>query len=377
MQSLTLVDVKRLTGESSAKVRGVLAAKIAAEYRYGSFSEAEAQIALDIFRLLLRDVEASVRESMAQQLCHCPHVPRDIVMKLANDEAQVSIPVLQHSSVLSEEDLIAIVQSTKEVIKLCAVARRETVSAPLAGKLAATGAADVLVELFENPGAVVSQEVLESAWKQISVSESALSALVNRGGLPISIAEKLMLVVSDDLKQQLSTTYKLGTAFASKLAGDVREWEVLGLMSPDNIDLPTNEVQAEDLVNKLYEQGRLTHSLLIRALCVGCMNVFEIGLARLAGVPRVNARILLMAGGSLGFKAIYKASGMPDGFSDAVETLLKISLEETEFGRLRRMDFCKRVVDRIYIDGYHRTVENMEYLIAITGGRVAAKSSLH
>jgi len=60
-----------------------------------------------------------------------------------------------------------------------------------------------------------------------------------------------------------------------------------------------------------------------------------------------------------------------------VETLLKISLEETEYGRLRRMDFCKRVVDKIYLEGYHRTVENMEYLIAITGGRVAAKSSLH
>ena len=378
MKSVTFMDVRRLTDEPSAKVRAVLAAKISAEYRYSGFSESESQIAVDIFRLLLKDVEVSVREAMAQQLCHSPHVPRDIILKLANDETEVASPVLQHSTVLTEDDLIAIVESTKEVVKLCAVAKRDTVSDGLSTKLISTGKGEVMTSLFANRGAVISQESLEGAWQQITASEPALKVLVQRGGLPISVAEKLLLVVSDELKQKLSSTYKLGTAFSSKLTGDVREWEVLGLMpTGEDINVPRSDEQAEELVTQLYASGRLTHSLLIRALCVGCLNVFELGIARLAKVPRVNARILLMSGGSIGFHAIYKASGMPEGFANAVEALLKISLEETEFGRLRRMDFCKRVVDRVYIEGYHRTVENMEYLLAITGGRVAAKSSLH
>ncbi|NBX04063.1 MAG: DUF2336 domain-containing protein [Alphaproteobacteria bacterium] len=378
MQNVTAMDVKRLTNEPSAKVRGVLAAKIAAEYRHGGFSSSESQVAADIFRLLLKDVEVSVREAMAQQLCHSPHVPRDIILKLANDETEVAMPILQHSSVLTEEDLVAIVSSTKEVLRLCAIAKRDNVSERLSTSLINKGEEQVFIDLFANKGAMVSPDSLQNAWTQITKSDSALRVLVQRGGLPVSVAEKLLLVVSDDLKHQLSSTYKLGTAFSSKIAGDVREWEVLGLMpSGDAVAMPHSDEQAEELIEQLHASGRLTHSLLIRALCVGCLNVFELGLAKLAHVPRVNARILLMAGGSLGFTAIYKASGMPEGFSDAVQILLRISLEETEYGRLRRMDFCKRVVDRIYLEGYHRTVENMEYLLAITGGRVAAKSSLH
>lgn len=378
MNSVTLMDVQRLTQEPSSKVRSVLAAKISAEYRYGGFSESEAQVAADIFRLLLKDVEKNVREAMAQQLCHSPHVPHDIIMKLANDEHEVANPILRHSTVLTEDDLMEIVASTREVLKLCAIAQRDTVSQPLSDKLVSTGHAEVMKEVFTNKGAVVSDSSINNNWAQIVEHAELLKTLVSRGGLSLSIAEKLLLVVSDEMKQQLASTYKLGAAFSGKVAADVREWEVLGLLpTGDVMNVPRSDEQAEALVDQLYAHGRLTHSLLIRALCAGCLNVFEVGIARLAKVPRVNARILLMNGGTMGFNAIYEASGMPSGFCRAIEVLLRISLEETEFGRLRRMDFSKRVIDRIYQEGFHHSIDNMEYLLAITGGKVADRYALH
>jgi len=378
MNSVTLMDVQKLTKEPSGTVRATLAGKIAAEYRFGKFSESESALAADIFRLLLKDVEKNVRAAMSKELCHSRHVPRDIILKLANDAGDVAAPVLRHSVVLTEDDLIALVESTRELIKLSAIARRDTISSPLADKLVDTKQTPVLEELLANKGAAVSEQAILRSWNLIANDSDLLRTLVSRGGLPVTIAEKLLLVVSDELKQELMNTYKLGKAFSSKVVSDVREWEVLGLLPTGEMSaIPRSDEQAEALVEQLYANGRLTHSLLIRSLCVGCLNVFEVGLAKMARVPRVNARILLMSGGSLGFRAIYKASGMPDGFADAIEILLRISLEETEFGRLRRMDFCKRVIDRIYLEGHHHTVENMEYLLAIVGGRVADKSNIH
>lgn len=372
MINVTAMDVRKLTQEPSAKVRSMLAAKIAMDYRSGNFTEAEAQIADDIFRILVKDVERKVRKTLSEQLCHIPHVPRDIVIKLASDETDIALPILEYSHVLTEDDLIEIVKSTKEVLKLCAVARRDVVPARVSDSLLETRQEAVLSSLFKNQGADLTQESLLRSWHDISDKRSLLETLVHRGNLPLTIAEKLYAGVSDELKQKLTRDYKINVPTAHRVAGEAREWEMLGIIPDGGAISPANDEQVEDLVDQLQMGGRLTHSLLIRALCMGSLSLFEAGIARLAGVPRVNARILLMDSGALGYHAIYETAGMPEGFAEAVRVLLQIALEETDFGQHKRIDFKKRVIDRIYMAGYHRSVENMEYLLSIIGGKLAA-----
>ncbi|MFO0389654.1 MAG: DUF2336 domain-containing protein [Alphaproteobacteria bacterium] len=372
MMNVTGMDVKKLTTEPSGRVRSMIAAKIAADYRSGNFSRAESDIVADIFRILVKDVEKKVRRTLSEQLCMCPNVPHDIIMKLAQDETEVAVPVLENSIVLTEDDLMAIVRSTGEVIKLCAVARRDTVSEGLSGCLMETRNEKVLSTLFENKGANVSEKDMLSAWSQISSSKTLLETLVHRGGLPLTVAEKIYFVVGDDLKSKMARSYKIGLPIADKAANDAREWEMLGILPSEGAISPDNDEDVEDLIDQLYMGNRLTHSLLIRSLCVGALSIFEAGVARLAGVPRVNARILLMDSGILGFKAIYKVANMPEGFYEAIHVLLRISLEETEFGRTKHADFRKRIIDRIYMEGYHRSVDNMEYLLSIIGGKIGS-----
>ncbi len=372
MKNLTAMDVKKLTQEPSAQIRGMLAGKIAMDYRQNEFTAAEATIAADIFRILIKDVEIKIRKSLAEQLAHCPNTPRDIIMKLAADESDVAIPVLEHSSVLNEDDLIMLVQSTYEVVKLCAIARRDSISEDLSGSLLETSNTLVLQNLLHNKGAAINERQLMKAWDRITSNHTLLEALVSRGGLPLTIAEKLFLAVSDELKEALKKQYKLNSPSVNRAFEDVREWELLGITpAQDQMDT-TDEELVEDLVHELHMKGRLTHSLLIRALCVGNLKVFEAGMAKLAAVPRVNARILMMESSGAGLKAIYTAAKMPEGFFEAVRVLLRISLEETEFGQERRSDFRKRIIDRIYIEKYNRTVENMEYLLSIIGGKAVA-----
>jgi len=366
------MDVKKLTEEPSPRVRGMLATKIATDYQSGGFSSAEAAIAADIFRILLKDAEKKIRHTLAEHLSHSPNVPHDIIWKLAHDDPEVAAPVLEYSHVLTENDLVAIVRSTRDVLKLCAVARRDGLQERVGDTLLETHNEQVLTDLFKNKTAKVSEKGLLESWKYVSSNRSLLETLVHRGNLPLTVAEKIYVVVSDEIKHQLVKQYKLGAPLAQKASQDAREWEMLGIVPGGGKIDPQNDTQVEDMVDQLYLSGRLTHSLIIRSLCVGSLSVFEAGIARLAAVPRVNARILLMDSGSLGFQAIYKASHMPEGFFEAIRVLLKISLEETEFGRAKRSDFRRRVIDRIYMENYHRTVENMEYLLSIIGGRIAA-----
>ena len=370
--NLAAMDVKRLMDEPSAKVRGMLAAKVALDYRDGHFSSSESSIAIDIFRILIRDTERQVRQSLSQQLAHCSEVPRDIILKLAHDEADVAVHVLEYSSVLSESDLLAVVKSTREVMKLRAIARRDRVPEPVSSTLLDTGDEFVLKDLFRNKGAILSESRLLKSWNSISAKPSLVEVLVHRGGLPLPVAEKMFAAVSEELRRHLAQEYRLSSPVVNKAVNDAHEWEMLGVIpSRDDAD-PNDDMQVEDMIDEMHVNGRLTQSLLLRSLCVGNLGVFETGIAKLASVPRVNARILLLEGSGLGLKGIYKAAGMPEGFFEAIQMLLKLSLEETEYGRIRQSDFRKRIIDRIYSGDYHRTIENMQYLLSIIGGKIGA-----
>lgn len=372
---LTAMDVHQLIKNPSSVSLDTLAEKVVVAFTSGGFNLNESEIAADIFRLLLKDAEKSVRITLADYLHNSADAPKDVVLKLACDEAGVAERVLEHSPILTDEDLIAIVKSTKEVLNLCAVARRAKISERLSDVLIDTKQEMVLNSLFNNKGAELSEAGLVRVWSIISSNNSLLEVLVHRGGLPLTIAEKIFAVVSDALRKRLIHEYKISPSLAKRSSVEAREWELLGIIpSDDTAAHPDDDEKVVALVEHLYATGRLTYSFIIRALCMGFLNLFEAGMARMADIPRVNARILLM-GGEDGFIALYDAANMPEGFAEAVEKLLIISHKITAFGYSKPQDFRKRLVESIYIEGYHRSVDGMGYLLSIIDGKISGNSS--
>ncbi len=371
---LTAMDVHQLIKDPSGIALDTLASKVVVAFSSGSFNLNESAIAADIFRLLLRDAEKSVRVTLAENLYDNAGAPHDVIFKLACDENDVAERILQYSLVLTDDDLVSIVESTREVLSLCAIARRDKVSERLSDALIDTQQELVLNDLFSNKGAKLSENALTKAWDMIASSTPLLEVLVKRGGLPLTIAEKMFAVVSNELKNHISREYKLVPSNLQKNSVDAREWELLGIMPVGDVLHPDYDERVEDLVEQLHATGRLTHSLVIRALCMGYLNLFEASLACMAGIPRANARILLM-GGSEGFKALYKVANMPEGFVDAVEVLLTIAHKITQYGHTKSKDFRKDVVESIYVGGYHRSVDGMGYLLSIIDGKISGNNS--
>lgn len=91
---LTKYDVARLVVDPSAEARAETAAKIAAQFEVEAFSPAGRQIAEDIFRKLVKDVEVRVRETLAAHLKKFSDLPHDVAVTLAKDVDSVALQMI-------------------------------------------------------------------------------------------------------------------------------------------------------------------------------------------------------------------------------------------------------------------------------------------
>ncbi len=369
--NITREDIEQLVREPVAAVRQRICSKISEGYAAGEFSENETKLANEIFRLLLKDAETKVRQVMADNLKHCAHVPHDIIWALSHDINDVAVPILQYSMVLTEDDLVAIVRATREHPKLRAIARRESISKQLSHALVETKDYEITRELIANKGASLSEATMELVLSEFASEHSVLEELVLRGGLPYDFAERLFATVSDALKKQLSSKYRMNKQVIEETSTSARETAVLQFISPWMSQHDINQ-----LVDEMHANKRLTDSVIIRSLCIGDLRFFETAIAKRVGVPVSNARILVIDPGPLGFKALYDSSGLSPTFYEAIRVMLRIALEETQYGNYRTHDFGARMLDRIRSEGYDKSVENMETLLQLIG-HALHESKLH
>jgi uncharacterized protein (DUF2336 family) len=370
--TLSHADLEQLMREPSASGRTRIAEKICAGFNSGDFSETEMRLSLEIFRLLLKDSEIRVRQVLANELKDNLNVPRDIIWGLAHDKSEVAVPVLQYSFVLSEEDLIDIVRVTRELPKLMAISKRESISKSLAHALTETREPDVAREVLANKSASLADSTIALVMEEFAKDTSVLEELVYRGGLPYDFAEKLFHSVSDNLKKQLTKRYKMSKHVVEEAGDASRETAVLQFLSPW-----MSQQDIIKLIDSMHKNKRLTHSVILRSLCIGDLRFFETAIAKLVGIPPSNARILLLDPGPLGFKALYESAQLPESFYPAVKVMLRLALEETEYGTYRNNDFCQRMVERITGGGFDKEIPYMDTLLAIVGRSVHEAPTIH
>src|SRR5579864_2263776 len=141
--------------------RAMLVEQLAMRYRIGEFSPAQRCAAEDAFRVILYDGEPLVRCVLADSLKHLTDIPRDIVRKLAQDEAQVARPILQHSLALSDDDLIRAARDGGRSHCL-AITERSSVSPRVAEVLFGLRDPIILRRLLANDGAALPEGMLHA-----------------------------------------------------------------------------------------------------------------------------------------------------------------------------------------------------------------------
>lgn len=362
--ALTQEDVRNLLQESVPESRAAVAAKIAANHAAGQFRENELLVAEQIFRLLLRDTETRVRASLAEGLKNDPKAPHDVMLKLATDDSEeVSLPVLQHSDVFNDEDLLDIVRSHGEITKHIAIANRKSVSSMVSAALVETQNEDVVGHLVKNSGANISEHSMHKIIEDHGTSQEVVSHVVQRANLPVTVVENLLSIVSESVANRLKSQYKEVAERVEREANRAREGMTLRLL-----DTTRDEVAVLQLVQQLFEADRLTPSIILTSLCRGNFNFFEASLARMAGIPLDNARKLIRDKGDLGFRSLYQKAGLPDSMFDACRLVLSVMHEIADQGgdtAPGTIHFANRVVEKVLLHQQGREIENLAYIIAL------------
>lgn len=359
--SLSSKDVERLLATRSADARAQTAARIAADFDRGAFTETERKIAEDIFRLLVRDAEIRVRQALSDQLKENSLLPRDVAVALARDVHSVSLPVLELSEVLTDADLIEII-GMQDLDKQVAISSRRAVSEVVSDAIVSTENERAVVALVLNEGAQISEKSFGQVVESLGHMEDVQNAMLGRSGLPIGIAERLVTLVSENMRAEIAKRFELSTDMLTDIILQTRERAVLSLSGE------SDEQSLEALVRQLNARGRLTPSIILRALCMGDSQFFAMAMAELAGVPMANAQALIHDQGTLGLKAIYEKSGLPESYFPAIRAAVDVAGETAFDGRHDdRARFARRMIERILTQydnlGVKLEADDLDYLL--------------
>lgn len=392
VQKMSLMtDVENLKKAALPEVRASIAGKISQYFNDSLFDTGEKEVAVEIIRLLARDAEVKVRQKLSESLKSNKDLPHEIAISLANDVDEVSIPMLEFSKILTEQDLIAIVRSTARVAKLLAVSRRDGITKHLSSELLRKNEDEVVVSLFTNKSAEISAYDIDSTLERLRNNGRVIQTLVNTGNLSLSIVEKLLFVASGALREQLIVKYRIPKEKAKRIIDEGRERSTLSLLddvrddeivpaNQDNIgksDLVHGNVEKiSQLVKHLYREGRLTQSLVLRSLCEGNIEFFEVGIARLAGIPTINARTLMRDGNPEAFESLCRKAKMPISAIQAMRIISQFYINESEAGGLKQSGNKKRIIEYIVSNGYDKTVSLMPYLMVLIGTELKTEDVL-
>jgi uncharacterized protein (DUF2336 family) len=334
-------DVSRLLTDRSVDARVETAAKLAKQFEQGELSGKERQLAEEIFRLMVRDAEVRVRQSLAIHLKESSALPHDVAVILAQDVDTVALPILQFSKVLTDSDLIEIVRS-QGVGKQVAIAKRSDVSASVSDALVETHNQEVVVSLVANDSADISEEALQQVVDDFGGNTDIQGSLVQRAKLPVTVTERLLTMVSDQLRQRLVSHHQLSTSIAGDIITQSRERATITLSAGADRD------DVEGLIRQLNANHRLTPSIMLRAVCMGDMAFFEAGMAELGEVPLANAQRLIYDGGPIGLKALYDKAKLPEVLFPAIRCAIDVARENAfDGGEQDRERYCRRMIERV------------------------------
>lgn len=150
----------------------------------------------------LRDADLTRRRSIADRLKSSPRAPLGVLMALVEDHESVALPILEHSPVLAEAELVRLA-ATASAARRKAMARRPSIGSALAQALVEGAQADVVVTLLANHATGLSEPVLMACLDRCPTSAAVHRALIGRPRLPAAVALRLVTLAADELSERL------------------------------------------------------------------------------------------------------------------------------------------------------------------------------
>lgn len=267
-----------LARDDDVDVRSGLATKIAAMAPELSATEQKkirksTHAALE---LLAQDQIKIVRRVLSDALSDIPEAPHDIIRTLARDlEIEVSGPILENSPVLSDRDLVEIIEESPTGGAVNAIAKRDGLEETVADAIVATDNISAITDLLDNDSAQIREQTLDDLIDKAAGVELWHKPLVARATLPNGAAERMARYLADNLITELqqradldeSSLAMVKSALSDRFGDDLDGVDLNREVAPAQDFLQTEPPM--DMIMRLYNARKLDAKMVARAMTSG------------------------------------------------------------------------------------------------------------
>jgi uncharacterized protein (DUF2336 family) len=310
-----------LARDDNESVRCQLAGKIAVLLpELDADEQAQAhKYLVEVIELLAQDQATRVRQIVAETLKDVTSAPPHVIQRLARDaEVMVASPVLEFSPLLSDQDLLEIIEGGCASGKLGAISRRKGVGEQVTDAIVATKDEGAITALLENAGAQIREETLDGLVDSALEVSAWQEPLVLRPRLSRNAVRKLAGIVAASLLDLLKAREDLDKETARVVAKEVRR----RLDDQEEDDAAPEGETPEKRAARLFESGELDDVALTRALNGGDRDIVRHGLALRADLPLSLVDHILSAHSAKGVTALAWKAGCSMRFASQLQLRL-------------------------------------------------------
>jgi uncharacterized protein (DUF2336 family) len=281
---------------------------------------------VEVIEILAQDQVTRVRQIVAETLKEVASAPSHVIRRLARDAAEVvACPVLEFSPLLSDQDLLEIIESGSNSGRLTAISRRQGVGEQVTDAIVATEDEGAITALLDNDSAQIREEALDGLVAAALEVSAWHEPLVRRPRLPASAARKLAGFVASSLLELLRARDDLDRETARLVAREVErriedeaeEAAKKGIETADADGEP-----AEKRAERMFKAGELGNQVLTRALSGGDRGLVRHGLALRADLPLSLIDHVLAAHSAKGVTALAWKAGCTMRFASQLQLRL-------------------------------------------------------
>lgn len=262
-----------LVKDGDDKVRAGLASKIATAAPGLSANEQDKvrKSTHAVLELLAKDQIKVVRQVLADVIKDVADAPVDIIKTLAGDvEIDVSGPVLEHSPVLTDDDLVEIIETSAAEGALNAIARRNNLQHTVADAIVASDDNSAISDLLGNNSAQIREQTINDLIDRAPGVELWHQPLVARTTLPNGAAVRMARFLADNLLSELQERSDMDAATLRRVKSVVED----RLGNGSDMEQPISQAAQDflkvdpplNMVMRLFNARKLDSEMVEKAL---------------------------------------------------------------------------------------------------------------
>ena len=301
-----------LSQDADTAVRCLLARKIVGT---GLGDDQRSQLwrmGFTILETLARDQSLRVRRALSDAIKFIFNAPREVAVELARDpEPKVAAPVLRHSPVLTDDDLVDIVEGGAPDWAHQAIAARPKVSDRVSSALVKAGATPTVTRLLKNANAEIGEPTMEGIVDRAPGIEAWHEPLVRRPSLPERLAQKIGAFVKGPLRAVLDRKKDSGAGMSWS-----KEASGQGKVGWSPREKKGNSVESpRDRARLLHAESKLNDAVIEMALNSNEREFVMAALALRAGVPLWGVERIVKGATGKGMTALCWKAGIQMRFA--------------------------------------------------------------